>query len=136
MDEPNQEKIEEEIDKEIVPINETIQNDNWQLNNNNMQKEYDPQGTDAQAIDAMTTACSGRHVKLPIRFCMTNNVHINFHVDYGYQMAKVIAKHMCAFNEMNQNISQKHHSFIQVYYTLGAGRKKLDTKVIKLQSTR
>ena len=75
MDEPNQEKIEEEIDKEIVPINETIQIENWQLNNNNMQKEYDPQETDAQAIDAMTT-------------------------------------------------------------TLGAGRKKLDTKVIKLQSTR
>jgi hypothetical protein len=38
-------------------------------------------------------------------------------------MVKVIACHICAFNEMVQNTQHWHHSFIQTY-SLKAGLKK------------
>jgi hypothetical protein len=59
-------------------------------------------------------------------------VQLDTNVKYGVQMARVIAKHMCAFNEMNQNMSHKHHSLIQTY-NLNAGLKQFRHKVTKLQ---
>ena len=77
--------------------------------------------------DAATTICSGRQVKIPIRFCETNNVQQDTNVEYGMKTAKVIAKHMCAFNEMTKNTCHKHHSYIQAY-NLNAGLKQFGNK--------
>jgi hypothetical protein len=51
------------------------------------------------------------------------NAQANQHVEYAFEMAKVIAHHICAFNEMQQNVAHRHHSFVQ-QFSLKAGLKK------------
>ena len=51
------------------------------------------------------------------------NAQADQHVEYGYETAKVIAHHICAFNEMQQNVTHRHHAFVQ-QFSLKAGLKK------------
>jgi hypothetical protein len=55
------------------------------------------------------------------------NAQANQHVEYGFEMAKVIAHHICAFNEMQQNVAHRHHSFVQ-QFSLREGLKKFGQK--------
>jgi cobalamin biosynthesis protein CobT len=119
----------EEIDNEDSEDEGSENNDN--NDDDDDEAAPDPEQDDEEQsheAPAVTTR-SGREVRLPVRFReITNlNTQANQHVEYGFETAKVIARHICAFNEMQQNVAHRHHSFVQ-QFSLKAGLKKFGQK--------
>jgi hypothetical protein len=120
----------EEINNQDSKDEASENNDNKNNDNDDDDDEEaapDPEQDDEeQSHEAPTmTTRSGREVRVPARFrrAINMNVQANRHVEYGFETAKVIARHICAFNEMQQNVTHRLHAFVQ-QFSLKAGLKK------------
>jgi hypothetical protein len=62
-----------------------------------------------EEVEMAVTTCSGRQIRVPSRYqevsALTSQLStdIDNHIEYSCKMVKVIACHICAFNEMVQN---------------------------------
>jgi hypothetical protein len=89
----------------------------------------DAEDQTTEEVEPAVMTRSGREVRVPSRYREVSalqsqsNTDIDNHIEYGCETVKVIAHHICAFNEMAQNTQHRHHSFIQTY-SLKAGLKK------------